>query len=152
MQPIMLYQNRQVVLIKFCHFRASILSNATVRLSALRAPPKLRRRFLRSRSQSTKSTFATVATIDFSSGSPINEVPFSNLPPEPMRWPLRTRVAFGEGSCATVCHCMPIFCFLAPAAPPSKADASVNAVWRANAEEWQSGAIFGVRFWLMSKS
>jgi hypothetical protein len=40
---------------------------------------------------------------------------------------------------------MPNFCFLAPAAPASKADASVNAVWRAKAEEWQSGAIFGLK-------
>jgi hypothetical protein len=40
---------------------------------------------------------------------------------------------------------MPIFCFFAPAMPP-KADASANAVWRAKAEDWQSGAIFGVGF------
>ena len=37
-QPNMLYQNRQVVFIpNFCHSRASISSNSTVRLSALRA-------------------------------------------------------------------------------------------------------------------
>src|SRR5271156_1099861 len=36
-QPNMLYQNRQVVFIpNFCHSRASISSNSTVRLSALR--------------------------------------------------------------------------------------------------------------------
>jgi hypothetical protein len=34
--------------------------------------------------------------IDFNFGSPINEVAFSDLPTEPMRWPLRTRLAFGE--------------------------------------------------------
>ena len=39
-QPIMVYQNRQVVFIpNFCHRRASISSNSSVRLSALKALP-----------------------------------------------------------------------------------------------------------------
>ena len=45
---------------------------------------------------------------------------------------------------------MPIFCFLAPVAPPSKTAGPVRAVWRVKAEDWQSEAILGVRFGLMS--
>ena len=96
MQPIMLYQNRQVVLIKFCHFRASILSNATVRLRALRALPKI-----------APPVFALPKPIDeidlhercddrLQLRFPDQRSRFSDLPTEPMRWPLRTRLAFGE--------------------------------------------------------
>jgi hypothetical protein len=43
-QPITLYQKRQVVFVpNFCHSRASISSNSTAQLSALRAWPKLLR-------------------------------------------------------------------------------------------------------------
>jgi hypothetical protein len=51
---------------------------------------------LPSRSQSTKSTFANVATIDFSSGSPINEVAFLRSTQRTHALALRTRLAFEE--------------------------------------------------------